>query len=97
MKLYHATKKENAEYIIAQGLDAQISNKKSSDPRLNQAAIYGFDNLQDAIDFMVWDNNIPEDNIAVFVFETNNAIKDPEYDGNSYAILDENIQVKQVI
>jgi len=84
MKLYHATKKENKESILMNGLIPTESTKVSNDPRLNDCYVYGFNNLQDAIDFMVWDNNTDIDDVVVFAFDTEEAIEDTEYDGNSF-------------
>lgn len=57
MKLYHGTDKENLESILENGLEPYFSEKVSNDERLNQSAVYGFSNIEDAIDFMIYDNN----------------------------------------
>lgn len=85
MKLYHATKLENVESIEKYGIEPQLSTKISNNERLNQVAVYGFDNMQDAIDFMVWDNNTSD--WAVFEFEAENVVSDTEYEGNAWAVI----------
>lgn len=85
MKLYHATKKENIDSILNNGLIPNESPKTSNNPRLNDIYIYGFVSLQDAIDFMVYDNNADIDDVAVFAFEADQTVMDTEYDGNSFA------------
>ena len=85
MKLYHATERKNKESILINGLIPTESTKVSNDPRLHDCYVYGFDNLQDAVDFMVWDNNTDIEDVIVFTFETEEAIEDTEYDGNSFA------------
>ena len=92
MILYHSTKKENIESILENGLEPSLSNKISHDERLNVYAVYGFNNIQDAIDFMVYDNN--ESEYAVFSFQSEYVVIDTEYDeNNAYAVItDENIK-----
>lgn len=85
MKLYHATRIENIESIEKYGIEPKLSDKISNDERLNQSAVYGFDNMQDAIDFMVYDNC--QSDWAIFEFETSEAILDPEYEGNAWALV----------
>ena len=85
MKLYHATTIENVESIEKYGIEANLSEKISNNDRLNQSAVYGFDNMQDAIDFMVWDNNTSD--WAIFEFDSENVVLDPEYEGNAWAVI----------
>ena len=86
MKLYHATHINNVEGIENNGLIANESEKVSEDERLNCESVYGFDNIEDAIDFLVWDNNVEIENVAVFSFDAVDPIEDPEYDGNAFAV-----------
>ena len=85
MKLYHATSIENVESILKYGIEPKLSDKISNDERLNRAAVFGFDNMQDAIDFMVYDNC--QSDWAVFEFETSEAVLDTEYEGNAWALI----------
>ena len=85
-RLYHATNKDNVDSILSDGLRLNESTKISNDPRLNDELVYGFDNLDDAINFMVYDNSTDIDDVAVFTFDAENIIEDPEYDGNSFAV-----------
>lgn len=86
MKLYHATKKSLVDYIKAYGaLSTQVSEKVSNDERLNKEAVYGFDNFDDAYNFIVWDNNSADD-YAIFSFDAENVIIDIEYEDGAYAV-----------
>jgi hypothetical protein len=98
MKLYHGTKKENKESILEYGLEPQVSNKLNSEGvRLEGEFVYGFENIEDAINFMVYDNNTPEEDIAVFEFISESPIKDVEYDDGAYAHKTvENVEAKIV-
>lgn len=84
MKLYHATSIENLEYINEYGLRPSLSQKVSNDERLNQEAVYGFNNIDDAIEFIT-DNGFPS--YAVYSFECQNPVLDTEYESNSYAFI----------
>lgn len=84
MKLYHATSIENVEYINEYGLRPSLSQKVSNDERLNQEAVYGFNNIDDAIDFIT-DNGFTS--YAVYSFECQNPVLDTEYESNSYAFI----------
>jgi len=97
MKLYHATKIENIESIINNGIIGNLSNKKSVDLQLNINCVYGFDNLSDAENFIVYDNN--QSQYAIFEIETgtNKIIADTEYKGGSYAIICDKISAKLLI
>ena len=87
MRLYHATTKANFEAIEHFGfIEANESPKASNDVRLNGAFVYGFDNINDALDFMVWTNNIEMENVAILRFEVDDAVIDTEYNGNAYAV-----------
>ncbi len=77
MKLYHATKKENIENIKECGIEPQISNKISHNERHDSGGVYGFVSLKHAVDFAI--DNCYE-SFAVFAFESNSFIDDPEYD-----------------
>lgn len=67
------------------GLIPTESTKASNDLRLNDCYIYGFNNLQDAVDFLVWDNNTDIDDVIVFTFDAEDVVEDTEYNGNSFA------------
>ena len=84
MKLYHATSKENIENILVQGLTAVHSIKESEDVRLEGKYVFGFDNIDDARNYIVYDNNCPD--YAIVSFTSDDAIIDPEYDGESFAV-----------
>lgn len=84
MKLYHATSIENIEYINEYGLRPSLSQKVSNDERLNKEAVYGFNNIDDAIDFIT-DNGFTS--YAVYSFECQNPVLDTEYESNSYAFI----------
>lgn len=86
MKLYHATTVENVEDINEYGLRPSLSEKVSHDERLNQEAVYGFNNIKDAVDFIT-DNG--HSSYAVYSFECKNPTVDTEYESNSYAIVTE--------
>ena len=86
MKLYHATEIENVEYINEYGLRPSVWEKESHDERLNQEAVYGFNNIKDAIDFIT-DNG--QSSYAVYSFECENPTIDTEYESNSYAFVTE--------
>ena len=89
MKLYHGTDKENLESILENGLEPYFSEKVSNDERLNQSAVYGFSNIEDAIDFMIYDNNQSE--YAIFEIQSEDVVLDPEYeDNNAFAIITNN-------
>lgn len=86
MKLYHATAIENVEDINEYGLRPSVSEKASYDERLNKEAVYGFNNIKDAIDFIT-DNG--HASYAVYSFECENPTVDTEYESNSYAFVTE--------
>ena len=86
MKLYHATEIENVEYINEYGLRPSVSEKISYDERLNKEAVYGFNNIKDAIDFIT-DNG--HASYAVYSFECENPTVDTEYESSSYACITE--------
>lgn len=96
MTLYHGTWADKLDSILEFGLEPQVSTRLSHDTRLNQVSVYGFDNLQDAIDFMVYDSN--EQNWAVVSFEADNCVIDPEYgESSAFAVItDDNIPAKFV-
>lgn len=95
MTLYHGTCADKIDSILQYGLEPQISKKLSNDPRLNKSAVYGFDTVQAAIDFMVYDNC--EQNWVVFSFEANDIVSDPEYDSEAFAVVtDDNIKAQLV-
>lgn len=96
MKLYHATKKENTDSILKQGLLAVESTRWTGTERLDGEFVYGFDNAQDAVDFMVWDNNTDEDDVVVFCFDADNAIIDTEYDENNAFAVPNNVKDVQI-
>ena len=82
MKLYHATKKENEDNILNNGLIATEGMQNA----LDEIGVYGFDNLPDALNFGIdqgW-----ESEFDVFSFEVDDAEKDPEYD----PILDKKVE-----
>ena len=84
MKLYHATKLENIDNILENGIVAMQSEKESRDTRLSGSFVYGFDNIEDAVDFMVYDNNCSD--YAVVSFEAVSTVVDPEYDDGAFAV-----------
>jgi len=80
MKLYHATKKENEDNILNNGLVATEGMQND----LDEIGVYGFDNLSDALNFGIdqgWENEFD-----VFSFDVNDAEKDPEYDDGAYVV-----------
>jgi hypothetical protein len=92
MKLYHATKIENKESIVNYGLiPADFTGNK-----LNEAGVYGFDNINDARDFATYDKNL-EDQYIIISFECDNVAIDPEYTGNAYVTHDivRNIEIAE--
>jgi len=97
MKLYHGTKKSNIDSITEFGIEPMVSDKISHDTRLNMSVVYAFDNLQSAVDFMVYDQC--EQHYAVFMVETDDYILDTEYsesDGAYAIVSDENIMAELV-
>ena len=86
MKLYHATSIENVEYINEYGLRPSLSEKISNDERLAVEAVYGFDNIADAIDFIT-DNGFSS--YAIYSFECENPVLDTEYVSGAYAFITE--------
>lgn len=95
MKLYHATKLENKDNILLCGLAPGMI--KTCDHLLVENGIYGFTELKDALGFakdQCWNGGI-----AVFSFNTDNPILDPEYDDSDFGIAfflntDENVSAK---
>jgi len=81
--LYHASKIENKEWILKEGLEPSLSEKESNDERLNTEAVYGFDNPEDCMGFAM-DNGMDE--FVIFQFRSDSCIIDPEYDGESFAV-----------
>lgn len=82
MKLYHATSIENMESIKENGLIPQTTTKISSEnSRLLQDGIFGFVDLEDALSF--GRDNWYYDDVVVFEFDADEAIDDPEYDGEA--------------
>ena len=86
MKLYHATSIDNLEEISEYGLRPSLSEKLSLNERLDAEAVYGFDNIDDAIDFIT-DNGCSE--YAIFSFECETPIKDTEFESGAYAYITE--------
>ena len=86
MKLYHATQIENIDDINEYGLRPSLSEKESHDERLNQEAVYGFENMADAVDFIT-DNGFSS--YAIYSFECENPVLDTEYESGSYAFITE--------
>ena len=84
MKLYHATSIINLEEISEYGLRPSLSEKVSFDERLDVEAVYGFDNMEDAVDFIT-DNEYSE--YVIFSFECENAVQDTEYESGAYAMI----------
>ena len=83
MKLYHATKVENRVSILNNGLiPADFTGNE-----LDEIGVYGFDNIDDARDFAIYDKNL-EDQYIIISFDCDNAEIDPEYDGNAYVTHD---------
>ena len=80
MTLYHATKDKNIEDILNFGLVAT----EGMDNVLDNIGVYGFLDLQDAIDFG-FEMGI-ENNFSVFMFDASDAEKDPEYDNGAYVV-----------
>lgn len=88
MKLYHATKIDNKEAILEFGLFANESDKISNDVRLDGEYVFGFNNLESAINF-IEDNCEPCYIVFSFNVSDSDAIKDTEYvdaDGDAYAV-----------
>ncbi len=88
MKLYHATALKNVADILCNGIRPNLSTALcNDDARLNKVAVFGFASLDDARDWAAYDCNL-EDQVAVFSFEVEDAVQDPEYpDGNSWAVV----------
>ncbi len=90
MLLYHGTHSDNCENIEIVGLSAVLSEKEcANDERLNQEAVFGFDNYADAVDFMVYDCSVSINDVTVYAFEASETVIDPEYNGNAYAVLND--------
>lgn len=86
MKLYHATKAENKENILEVGLSAVESDKLSNDERLEGEFVFGFDNIDDARDFITCDCSESEYVIFAFDVSESDLIVDTEYDGEAFAV-----------
>ena len=98
MKLYHVTEYENLETIEENGLEPNYSARVTNADRPNlqdYKGVYGFTNLQNAIELGLTDYGSGD---AVIVeFEASNHIDDPEYDGESkFVETDEPISAKLV-
>lgn len=85
MKLYHATSIENKEEILSYGIFSNESDKISNDERLSGSYVFGFNNIDAAINFIT---DITSDYV-IFSFEVleSDVIMDTEYeDGNAFAV-----------
>jgi len=81
MKLYHATSIDNKENILEFGLMANESDKLSNDERLSGSYVFGFNNIDSAIDFIT-DNT---SDYVIFSFDVcdSDVIVDTEYECDS--------------
>jgi hypothetical protein len=93
VKLYHGTRIDCKDRIIEIGIEPNIteaSSHISDDERFLQSGIFGFDNLDDAISFAA--DLCESSGVAVFSFNIDNALVDPEYNGESYFVpTEENV------
>lgn len=84
MKLYHASPIENEEDILEFGILSNESDKISNDERLSGSYVYGFNNIDSAIDFIT--DNTPDYVIFSFEVPDCDVIQDTEYeDGCAFA------------
>jgi hypothetical protein len=87
IKLYHGTRIDVVEMILANGIEpwtTEASSHIPDDDRLLRPGIFAFDNIDDATSFA---RDLCESSgIAVFSFEVDedDVLVDPEYDGESY-------------
>lgn len=87
VRLFHATRKANAAAIAANGIEPAVSDKTSADEqRLGLRAVFGFDTIEAARDFAVWDNNLADD-YAIFAFSATDPVADPEYPSGAWAVV----------
>ncbi len=84
MTLYHATNKKNINSIEQNGLTTSQGMRNA----LDIIGVYGFDNIDAAKDFAY--NNNMADCYAIYSFEADDAIPDPEYDSGAY-VVDHNV------
>jgi hypothetical protein len=96
MKLYHGTKTNYLQNILDQGLVAEVSSKISHNVRLNVSCVYGFDTLQAAQDFMLYDNNENHYSIVSFDVRDADVVRDTEYDNGAYAVACEKIEASKL-
>ncbi|MCX7772654.1 MAG: hypothetical protein N2376_06020 [Clostridia bacterium] len=85
MKLYHGTRLDVKDEILENGIEPNITEASShirDDERLLQMGIFGFDNIDDAISFAR--DLCDSSGIVVFSFDVDDALVDPEYDGESF-------------
>lgn len=86
MKLYHSTPIENMQSIIDNGIDACVTDKiTSSDEQITSEGVFGFDNIESAKEF---GSDCCGGEYAIFSFDADNAIVDPEYDGDAFFTSD---------
>ena len=87
MTLYHATSAKNIKGILSAGIKANRSGKISNNVRLNDSFVYAFDNIGDAENFIIYDNN--ENHYAIFAIETDGmeVVTDSEYESGAFAII----------
>ncbi len=81
MKLYHTTALENKDSVLENGLVPQVTDAISGsddNDRIFETGIFGFADIKDAVEFGK-DNFAGE--MAIFEFEADEVIEDPEYDG----------------
>lgn len=81
MKAYHSTAIENKELVIADGLNAMVTDKITlSDEQIEAAGVFFFLTLEDAEEFGV---DCCGGEYVVFSADVDDYIIDPEYDGEA--------------
>lgn len=96
MTLYHATSAKNIKGILSTGIKANKSKKISNNIRLNASCIYAFDNISDAENFIIYDNN--ENHYAIFAIETEGmeVVVDSEYEDGAFGIMCKKVKASLV-